>query len=102
MAKEWANAFYQGIPWRECKNAYLSKVGRLCERCIQQGKIVPAEIVHHKIPITMKNITNPQITLNHDNLQALCRDCHADVHRKNVKRWSINKDGTVTAKEDTR
>lgn len=47
----------------------------LCVRC---GK--PGEIVHHKIYLTPENIGNPDISLNPDNLETLCRDCHALEH----------------------
>lgn len=47
----------------------------LCVRC---GR--PGEIVHHKIYLTPENIDDPNITLNEDNLELLCRDCHAMEH----------------------
>lgn len=36
--------------------------------------------MHHVIELTPQNIDDPNITLNHDNLQMLCRECHADEH----------------------
>ena len=47
----------------------------LCVRC---GK--PGEIVHHKTYLTPQNIDNPYITLGEDNLETLCRECHAIEH----------------------
>lgn len=47
----------------------------ICERC---GKV--AVIVHHKTYITPENITDVNITLNWDNLEALCRTCHQNEH----------------------
>lgn len=38
------------------------------------------EIVHHKIYIGYKNIYNPNVTLNFNNLELLCRDCHNKEH----------------------
>jgi hypothetical protein len=32
----------------------------------------PAEIAHHKIYLTAENVTDPDIALNPDNLEALC------------------------------
>ena len=52
----------------------------LCEECLQKGLIVPAEIVHHKVHITPDNINDPSITLSWDNLEAVCRKCHAEIH----------------------
>ena len=77
----------------------MTKVGRLCERCLQRGKVVPADVVHHKIKITPQNINVPEITLNHENLMALCMPCHVDIHRKHEKRWYIDPEGNVVIKE---
>lgn len=97
MAREFAKAFYTSGEWQRCKESYLQSVGRLCERCLLEGIITPADVVHHKIHITPENIYDKDITLNHDNLMALCQDCHAAVHRKE-KRWKITEDGKVIAK----
>lgn len=37
-------------------------------------------IVHHKCYIDTTNIYNPDITLNFDNLELLCLDCHNKEH----------------------
>ena len=37
-------------------------------------------IVHHKVHLSPDNIHNPEITLGWDNLELLCRDCHAKEH----------------------
>lgn len=38
------------------------------------------EIVHHKTELTPRNIDDPMITLNEDNLETVCRTCHAIIH----------------------
>ena len=55
------------------------------------------EIVHHKTELTPDNIDDPNITLNWDNLELLCRFCHAEVHdqRKRCRRFAIGPDGEV-------
>ena len=58
----------------------MRSVGGLCERCLEKGLIVPAVIVHHKTYITPNNITDPNIVLNFDNLEALCKNCHNYEH----------------------
>lgn len=37
-------------------------------------------IVHHKRELTPQNIDDPMISLNADNLETLCRACHAIAH----------------------
>lgn len=77
----------------------MNSVNHLCERCLQNGLVVPAEIVHHKIELTPININNPDITLNFNNLEAVCRECHADIHNRREKRFKIMEDGRVIAVE---
>lgn len=48
----------------------------MCERC---GGV--ATICHHKKYITPANITDPYITLNWENLEALCHECHNLEHQ---------------------
>lgn len=73
--REFAKDFYNSKLWRELR-AYVYK--RDCGLCVRCG--APGEIVHHKIHLTPKNINNPSIALNEDNLELLCRNCHAIEH----------------------
>ena len=80
MAYDYARAFYKSRAWQLCRASYIAKRqsvdGGMCERCHRQ----PGYIVHHKVHITPANISNPDVTLNHDNLQYLCKACHDEVH----------------------
>ena len=80
MAQNFSRKFYRSKAWQQCRTSYISKVHGLCERCQLKGKITPGYIVHHKEYITPKNINNPMITLNHDNLEYVCLDCHNQEH----------------------
>lgn len=84
--KKYAEKFYKSENWQSCRENYIRKVGGLCERCLEKGLYVPAIIVHHKVHISPNNINDPAVTLCHDNLEALCRDCHAEAH-KGKKRY---------------
>ena len=89
-------AFYNTVMWQKCRAAYKKSKGGLCERCLERGIISPGEFVHHKIYLTPENIKEPAITLNPDNLELLCRDCHAEEHkRKAKKRYRITATGEV-------
>lgn len=61
------------------------------------GLYVPGEIVHHKTPLTPENIHDERITLNPDNLELLCRECHEKAHGAKDFRYSVNADGSITA-----
>ncbi|MEX1308592.1 MAG: HNH endonuclease [Eubacteriales bacterium] len=80
MAKDFAVPFYNSTAWRRCRTAYIKSVNGLCERCLAKGRIRHGDIVHHKITLTQANINNPSITLNHENLEYLCIDCHNEEH----------------------
>lgn len=101
MSKETkATGFYRSHAWRTTSTAYRRSVGGLCERCLAKGIITPAEVVHHKIPLTPENIQDLSISLNWDNLQALCRQCHAEVHeemyrQRTGRRYKVDKNGRV-------
>ena len=95
MAQEFAGNFYKTAAWVKCRQSYIRKVGGLCERCWKKGLITHGEIVHHKIYLTPENIRDPKITLNHKNLELLCRQCHAEEHEKRERRYRVDKDGNV-------
>lgn len=75
MAKEWAKKFYNSKVWKQCRDSYIAKVFGLCERCKNAG-----DILHHTIELTPLNINDTNITLNHDNLEYVCIDCHNKEH----------------------
>ena len=92
MAKEFARKFYSSKAWQECRNEYMKRAHYLCENCLRKGIYKPAEIVHHIIEIDPITIERPEIALSFDNLEALCRECHAEKHELSGGRWSeVNK-----------
>jgi len=67
--------FYHGRAWRKLSKAFLMSKHYICERCGQ-----PADIAHHKIHLNSSNYSDPTISLNPDNLEALCLTCHNTEH----------------------
>ena len=94
MAKPFAKKFYSSKAWQDCRNEYARRRHYLCENCLRQGIYKPGEIVHHKIELDPINIDNPEIALNFDNLELLCRDCHAKAHGLEGGQW-----GAVNARK---
>ena len=80
MAKEWAKKFYNSKAWRDCRERYIHSVHGLCERCYDKSIVKPGKILHHKIRLTQYNINIPDISLNYENLEYLCQDCHNEEH----------------------
>jgi 5-methylcytosine-specific restriction endonuclease McrA len=87
VAKEFARKFYSSKAWQECRNEYMKRAHYLCENCLRKGIYKPAEIVHHIIEIDPITIERPEIALNFDNLEAVCRACHDELH-DNRGRWA--------------
>lgn len=80
MHNQFANAFYSSKEWKHCRAEYREAKGKLCERCLAKGVISAGVEVHHKIRLTKENLKDPSVTLNWDNLELLCEDCHREEH----------------------
>ena len=93
--QDWYTKFIKSFAWEKCSESYMNSVNGLCERCKRDGKLKPAKEVHHKVKLTPSNVNNPTISLNWDNLEALCKECHMKEHRK-PKRWAVDENGNVT------
>ncbi|MBQ6130190.1 HNH endonuclease [Candidatus Saccharibacteria bacterium] len=88
MAKSFARKFYSSKAWQDCRNEYAKRQHHLCENCLRRGIYKPGVIVHHKIEIDPVTIERPEIALNFNNLELLCRDCHAEAHDLTGGRWT--------------
>lgn len=95
MSRSIDNSFYRSKQWIACRDAYMIKVNHLCERCKAKGIYEPARVVHHKIELTEANYRDPAISLNFDNLQALCQSCHNEIHHRQERRYKIDSDGNL-------
>jgi 5-methylcytosine-specific restriction protein A len=58
-----------GRRWRTIRELYIAK-HPLCQRCLESGRLIPAEEVHHIVPIDRGG------THAEDNLMSLCQSCH--------------------------
>ena len=96
MHQQFANAFYGSAAWKAARKAYWQRRGGLCERCLAKGIIKQGEQVHHKVELTPANINDPAVALNPDNLELLCRDCHAMHH--GARRYRVDADGVVAVR----
>ena len=72
---------YNNTAWRKLRNSYL-KLHPLCENCLKEGKVVPAEDVHHKRSPFQKGEINWTLLMEVENLQSLCKECHGKEHAK--------------------
>lgn len=94
--QDYAEKFYKSKRWQKTRAAYISYRQGLCERCLARGQYSSGEIVHHKIHITPENINDPNVALSFDNLQLVCRACHAELHSaKEGARFTLDEQGRV-------
>ena len=99
MAQEFAAAFYASQAWHKCRAAYIAKAQGLCEDCLASGFYVPGEVVHHRVPLTPLNISDPKISLSFDNLKLVCTACHGKEHARE-KRYAVAADGKIIFKTE--
>ena len=98
MARKFAKPFYNSKEWKVVREYCLKRDKYLCQRCGE-----PAEEVHHIKHLTPKNITDPEISLNPDNLKSLCSECHKRIHlgdkMDGTKRYHSAKENPCHAEE---
>lgn len=106
--REFAKWFYNSPAWKSTRVSYMKKAGGLCERCLKKGLYTPAEIVHHIVWLNEQNVHDPKIALGFDNLMAVCRQCHEEIHhdaindaknKNHVRRYKVDAEGHVIARE---
>lgn len=64
-------SFYSSAAWIKLRN-YKRKLNPICEHCIKLNIIEPYHTIDH-----IKPIIDGGEPLNLDNLQTLCKQCHA-------------------------
>ena len=74
MGREVRKWFYNSKAWRATRQQALFRDGYTCQICGAR-----ATEVHHLIELDNENIHDQNISLNLDNLQSLCHDCHARI-----------------------
>lgn len=103
MARSIENEFYRSTAWEKTRVSFMQYKNGLCERCMKQGRYVPAEIVHHIIHLNPSNVHDPDIAFGFDNLEAVCRTCHNQIHygSKVESRYKIGTDGRLIIGNDS-
>lgn len=73
--------FYASKPWRELRYNLIIERGNICNRC---HKIFATNklIGHHIIELTVDNVDDTSISLNPNNIEIICNDCHNQEHNR--------------------
>lgn len=75
------HAFYCRKDYLDLAQACKIKSGGVCAKC--GGVFDISELrPHHKEELTLDNIDNVNVTLNPDNIEVLCHDCHNAAHKR--------------------
>lgn len=74
---------YNSERWRRLR-AWKFACNPLCEMCLKEDKVVPAEDVHHIVSFMSTDDPNQRTFLayDYDNLMSLCKQCHQSIHNK--------------------
>lgn len=72
---------YNNTTWRKLRDTYM-KLHPVCERCLSQGKITPAEDIHHIKSPFRNGVINYGLLLDDTNLMSVCKECHAAIHNE--------------------
>lgn len=67
--------------WRKVRDIKLKR-SPLCERCRNQGRTVPATMVHHIVAIKKGGAA-----YNLENLMSVCVRCHDEIHMEQGDKW---------------
>ncbi|GHV36222.1 hypothetical protein FACS18949_15380 [Clostridia bacterium] len=69
-----------GTAWKKIRAAFIA-ANPLCELCRRDGRLKPADLVHHKVKLSDGG-TNAE-----RNLMSLCQKCHSRLHAEHGDRW---------------
>lgn len=71
-----STTFYKSTAWRKLRKHVYNRDHGLCQYCIKDKKIVPADVVHHIEEITVAWDKR----LDETNLISICHSCHNKQH----------------------
>ncbi len=81
--------FYNSSAWQKQRKFKMQQENYKCGRC---GGL--AVDVHHKITLTELNVNDFDVSINLDNLECICRDCHnKETHGK--YKITFDKEGNI-------
>jgi len=82
--------FYKSPAWLAARELKIMSVNGLCERCGQVGIEV-----HHRQRVTVDTVEDTSVSLNPENLELLCKDCHNKEHKRFSKETRFDDEGNL-------
>ena len=79
---------YNNTTWRKLRETYMRE-HPICERCLEKGKVTPAEDIHHIKTPFRNGVINYGLLFDDKNLMALCKECHGEIHAEQQGHVSV-------------
>ena len=88
--------FYRSDRWHEARRQVILRDKGICQMSGSVGTQV-----HHKIHLNIRNVDDPTVATNPDNLILLCDHCHNEVHHRvgKHKQYQFDKEGNLISYE---
>ena len=74
--------FYASKEWRQLRDILIVERKMTCQKCGKHFIDTSQLIGHHIIELNEDNVYNADISLNKDNIEVICYDCHNKEHRR--------------------
>lgn len=90
-SKEIYDKAYNTRLWRQVREQVLKRDQYLCQRCLENGIVRPAEQVHHITPLStfVDDADLHDLLTDQDNCISLCRECHEKEHKAMKERSEL-------------
>ena len=89
--------FYKSDTWKLAREIKIRSVNGRCDRCGGIG-----QEVHHRQRVTVDNVGDASVSLNPENLELLCKDCHNKEHKRFTKENQFDDEGNLINTEKHR
>jgi 5-methylcytosine-specific restriction endonuclease McrA len=83
--------FYKSDAWKLAREIKITQVNGRCERCGGVG-----QEVHHIVRLNVNNVSDVGVSINQDNLELLCKECHNKEHKRFKKEMRFDAYGNLT------
>lgn len=76
------NHYYGNPKWKKLRD-YFMLLHPLCRECAIEGRSVPAEHAHHRVPFSWFDLEEDRwaALLDIDNIEPICSKCHSKIHQ---------------------
>lgn len=85
--------FYKSTQWQVAREIKIRVANGKCERCGGLG-----QEVHHIVRLNVNTVNVTSISLNQDNLELLCKECHNKKHKRFSKETVFDQEGNLISR----